>query len=108
MQQNNFVLHLTKIIFMKTLIVLCTMFIWVIGAFGQSPQSFRYQCIVRDGNGDLVVNQPVSFQISLISGSVTGAVMYVETHDVTTNPFGLASLSIGEGTLVSGSFAGIN
>ncbi len=77
-------------------------------AFAQSPQSFQYQSVVRDGNGDIVVNQSVSFQISLISGSPTGTVEYTETHAATTNGFGLVSLAIGEGTLVSGSFAGID
>jgi hypothetical protein len=76
--------------------------------FAQSPQSFQYQSVVRDGNGDVVVNQPVSFQISLISGSSTGTVEYCETHAATTNAFGLVTLAIGEGTVVSGSFSGIN
>ena len=54
----------------------------------QTPQSFQYQSVVRDGNGDVIVNQPVSFQVSLISGSATGTVMYAETHLATTNSYG--------------------
>ena len=93
---------------MKKLIVLIGLYLCVLLAFAQTPQSFQYQSVVRDGNGDVVINQSVSFQVSLISGSSTGTVMYVETHDATTNAFGLVILAIGEGTVVSGSFAGIN
>ena len=85
----------------------CAMIVSSLLLFAQSPQSFQYQSVVRDGSGDVIVNQPVSFQISIISGSPTGNVEYSETHSVTTNGFGLVNLSIGEGTVVSGTFSGI-
>ena len=76
--------------------------------FAQSPQSFQYQSIVRDGNGSVVANQQVSFQMSIYSGSATGTLEYSETHSVTTNDFGLAVFSVGAGAVVSGSFATID
>lgn len=71
--------------------------------FAQAPDSFQYQAVVRDANGDIVADQPVAFQISIISISASGPVVYAETHNVTTNSFGLVSLSVGNGTPVSGS-----
>jgi hypothetical protein len=78
-----------------------------INLFAQSPQSFQYQCIVRDAGGVAEVNQAVGFRISIISGSTSGPVEYVETHNTTTNDFGVATLAIGAGTPVSGIFADI-
>lgn len=50
----------------------------------------------------------MSFKISILSGSISGIVVYSETHTgKTTNSFGLVELEIGKGSLVSGSFASI-
>ncbi len=75
--------------------------------FAQSPQSFQYQAVVRDAAGIALVSQPVNFQISIISGSITGTVEYTETHSATTNTFGIVTLLIGNGTPVTGTFSGI-
>jgi hypothetical protein len=74
----------------------------------QSPQSFQYQAVVRDASGSVLVSQPVSFQISIISGSTTGTVEYVETHSAITNTLGIVLLSIGKGTPVNGTLAAVN
>jgi hypothetical protein len=65
----------------------------------QTPPSFRYQAVARDNSGNILSNQPVSFRISMLSGSISGSVSYSETHTgVTTNAFGLVELEIGKGT----------
>jgi hypothetical protein len=75
----------------------------------QAPQAFNYQTLVRDLSGNLLSNRNVSFRISILSGSVTGAVVYSETHSgKVTNDFGLVSLEIGRGTPVSGTFSSIS
>ena len=76
--------------------------------FAQSPESFKYQAIVRDDAGTVIPNQDVSFQLSILEGSETGTSVYAETFTETTNSYGLVSLNIGEGTPVSGSFSTIN
>jgi hypothetical protein len=75
--------------------------------FAQTPQSFKYQAVARDNGGSLLMNQPVTFRISILQGSAGGASVYAETHPVTTNNFGLANLNIGGGTPVSGNFTTI-
>ena len=76
--------------------------------FAQSPQSFQYQAVVRDINGVALQNQSLTFQLSIIAGSPTGTVEYVETHSGSTNNFGIVTLNVGNGTPVSGTFSSIS
>ena len=76
--------------------------------FAQAPQAFQYQAVARDNQGIPITNQSVALRISIISGSTTGAILYVETHGLTTNQFGLFTLQIGQGTVANGSFGSIN
>jgi hypothetical protein len=71
------------------------------------PQAIKYQAVARDVNGNAIANQPVSFRISIIEGSENGTAVYEETQTATTNQFGLANLSIGKGTVISGQFDSI-
>lgn len=77
-------------------------------AHSQAPEAFNYQAVVRDGSGDLVTNAPVGVQISILQGSATGSAVYTETHSPTSNNNGLITLTIGQGTVVSGAFAAID
>jgi len=77
-------------------------------AFAQSPPSFSFQAVVRDGSGDLVTSSAVGMRISLLQGSASGTVVYSETHAPTTNANGLASVQVGGGSVVSGTFASID
>jgi hypothetical protein len=74
----------------------------------QTPQGIKYQSVVRDNSGTVVANQPVSLKLSILKGGVSGAVVYTETHSVTTNAFGLISVNIGGGTTQSGTFSAIS
>ncbi|MBL7985869.1 MAG: hypothetical protein JNM91_12760, partial [Flavobacteriales bacterium] len=71
----------------------------------QSPQSFSYQAIVRDGSGVVQANTPTAIELSLIQGTINGPVIYSEEHTATTNSFGLVNLAFGQGTPVNGSWA---
>lgn len=76
--------------------------------FAQAPQKMSYQAVVRNGSNALVSNSPVGVKISVLQGSATGTAAYVETQNVTTNANGLATFQIGNGTVVSGTMAGID
>jgi hypothetical protein len=86
----------------------CLSFLASTTLFAQVPQSFSYQSVIRDGTGELVANQQVGIQISILQGSATGTAVYTETHSPTTNANGLATLNIGEGTPSTGVFESIN
>ncbi|MEQ1743802.1 MAG: tail fiber domain-containing protein [Saprospiraceae bacterium] len=74
----------------------------------QAPQAIPYQAVARNAAGNLLQNQTVGVRFTIHDGTATGTVVYQETHNTATNQLGLFSLNIGSGTVVSGSFAGIN
>lgn len=76
--------------------------------FSQSPGKMSYQAVIRNSNDQLLKNQEVGMQISILQGSVDGTVVYSETQFPTSNLNGLVCLVIGEGTIVSGSFSSID
>ncbi len=75
-----------------------------ISASAQAPELVSYQGVARDGSGNILVNQLIGLEITLHSGSGIGPVVYQETHNVTTNQFGLFAVQIGNGTIGQGSF----
>ena len=76
--------------------------------FSQAPQRLSYQAIIRNSSGGLVISHAVGMKISILQGTSTGTAVYVESHTTTTNANGLATIEIGGGTVVSGTFAGIS
>lgn len=66
---------------------------------------FNYQGVARDNGGNILANQAIGLRISIQESGFND--VYVETHSVTTNAFGLFNVKIGDGSLVSGSFASI-
>ena len=76
--------------------------------WAQAPQKMSYQAVIRDNSSALITSTTVGMQISILQGSSTGTPVYVETQTPSTNANGLVSLEIGAGTIVTGTFAGIN
>ena len=93
---------------MKKIFALFISLLFAVFAFSQAPQMMSYQSVIRDGTGKLVVSSTVGIKISILQNSPTGSLKYAEVHSVTTNSHGLATLEIGNGSPVSGSFSGID
>jgi hypothetical protein len=94
---------------MKRFLFLLVCFILVVQTgYAQSPKKMSYQCVIRNAANGLVASSPVGIRISILQGSSTGSSVYTETHTVSTNVNGLATIEIGGGTLVSGNFGLIN
>lgn len=74
----------------------------------QAPQQINYQGVARQANGSPIANQNISLRLSIRQTTANGAVLYSETHAITTNAFGLYTTTIGTGTVVSGLFANID
>lgn len=93
---------------MKKIVNLCAAILLAAGVFAQSPNKMSYQAVIRNASNVLVANQSIGMRISILQTSPSGTSVYVETQSTTTNANGLVSVEIGGGTVVSGSFAGIN
>jgi hypothetical protein len=76
--------------------------------FAQAPDKMSYQAVIRNASNNLVTSSPVGMRISILQGSASGPVAYVETQTPTTNANGLASIEIGSGVVISGTFASID
>lgn len=71
-------------------------------AFAQLPvNGINYQAIARDNNGKEIINQDIGLQISIRTDSLSGPIVYRETHTTSTNQFGLFNIIIGNGIPVS-------
>ncbi|MCI4669516.1 MAG: hypothetical protein MRZ79_15385 [Bacteroidia bacterium] len=94
---------------MKTISsIILALFALIGAAMAQAPQAFKYQAILRDASNAPLVSQAVSLRMSILEGSPSGTNVYQETHTDTTTALGLIALNVGEGTVVSGTFASIN
>jgi hypothetical protein len=95
---------------MKKLFILIVAVLFTAAAWSQVPEKVSYQAVIRNISNELVTNQEVGMQVSILQGSADGAAVYVETQIPTTNANGLVSIEIGgENALVlTGSFSNID
>ncbi len=93
---------------MKNIYILFSLIILTISVFAQAPEKMSYQAVVRNSTNQLITNQSIGIQISILQTTETGTAVYIETHLPISNTNGLISIEIGTGTIVSGDFATIN
>jgi hypothetical protein len=77
-------------------------------SFGQAPEGFKYQAVVRDANNIILNNENVGVRMTIQQGSIGGTMVYRETFATTTTANGLVNLEIGNGSVVSGNFTTID
>ena len=89
--------------------ILTLVIIMIISAqsFAQTPQKFNYQAVCRDNIGNIIAGQTVSLRLTIHDLLPGGTVLYKETHNLTTNNFGLVTIAIGGGTVDTGTFSNI-
>jgi|JFJP01.1.fsa_nt_gi uncharacterized protein (TIGR02145 family) len=92
---------------MKKNYVLAFLVLLVCSVLAQAPAGVSYQTVVRDVEGLALANTTLSLKMTIRSGSVSGEVVYSETHQAVTNAFGLVSLKLGMGTPENGVFSEI-
>ena len=83
---------------MKKIIALLATVLLTAGVFAQAPQKMSYQAVVRNSSDQLVTDQAVGMQISILKGSSAGTLVYSEIQTPTTNANGLVTIEIGEET----------
>ncbi len=65
--------------------------------YTQVPEKMSYQAVIRDNANELVCNQPITMQISILKNSANGEVVYSENQTPTTNAYGMVTFEIGTG-----------
>ena len=101
-------LKFKKLTNMKQIIFTFLVILFAISIFAQAPQAFNYQAVARDLSGNLIPNQNIGLQVTILQGNINGTEVYKETHTGTTTDLGLFNLQIGTGTIVNGIFAEID
>ncbi len=93
---------------MKNILVSILFILACTFSHAQSPEKMTFQAVIRDAGNALVTNSTVGMQFSILQSTATGSAVYIETHSVATNANGLATVEIGLGNVVTGSFSSID
>jgi hypothetical protein len=101
-QQSNHFFHMKKLYFLFYLLTSSFLL------FAQTPQAIPYQAVARNSASVPLSNQAIRVRFSVRDSLIAGTIVYRETHTTTTNSLGIFNLNVGKGTVVSGTFAGIN
>jgi hypothetical protein len=88
---------------MKKLILTCLPFLFFSQfLLAQVPQSVCYQAVATDQSGRELIGQSVRVRISILKTTASGTEEWIETHNASTDGFGLFDLQIGLGTRTGG------
>ena len=85
---------------MKTLKNLATALLILITISVTAQQGINYEAIVKDGSGDVIANDLIQVQFTILDGADT---VYEESHTPSTDSNGMVILNIGEGIPIGGS-----
>ena len=95
-----------KVLKLRLLIFAAALFS-IVQASAQAPQGINYQAVLHDNTGAIIANRHVSLAVSILNDSLTGPVIYSETHNDSTNQHGIIVIVIGGGSGVIGNFDSI-
>ena len=85
---------------MKSILTTITLCLLFFGSSFAQPLNFNYQGIARNASGAPLANQNISLRISILDNA--DVTVFSESHTVTTNAYGLYSLQVGDGTVITG------
>jgi hypothetical protein len=90
---------------MRLSVVLLVFTIFINDIVAQSEQYyFNYQAAIRNKTGNVITNEEIELQISIVKDDIDNVPEFVERHNTITNGFGLINIKIGSGDVQSGSF----
>jgi hypothetical protein len=100
-------MHLKSLLKTNSLLVITLLMSFC--AFAQAPNLLNYQGVARNTVGNPLPNQTMKLRLSIHNLLPSGAVVYSEIRQITTNLGGLFSVQIGSaGASSTGSIAGVN
>jgi hypothetical protein len=76
----------------------CSVFVTLLFSLTALAQNegINFQGVARNAAGEVLVSQNINLRLSILLGSETGTVAYVETRQVTTNPQGVFAVVVGD------------
>jgi len=80
---------------MKNLFTLILTILIAVSTFAQIPDKMSYQAVIRNSSDQLMVNQQIGMQISILQDAEDGTSVYTETQTPTTNSNGLVTVEFG-------------
>lgn len=83
---------------------LSVIFALLISVLCFSQNGINYKALIKDGSGNVVANQMITVQFSILTG-IAQTNVYQETHTPITDINGVVIINIGEGTVDSGDFS---
>ncbi len=92
----------------RNLLSLLAMLFVALTTFAQTPNQFKYQAVLRDVDGAVLVSETVEIDVEILQGSDDGTAVFAESHTVTTNEFGLVQFNIGSLLNGTGTIADID
>ena len=101
-------MHLKKLLKTNALIIITLLLSF--SAFAQAPNLLNYQGVARNAVGNPLPNQTMKLRLSIHDLLPSGAVVYSEIRQITTNLGGLFSVQIGSAGASSstGTLGGVN
>ena len=78
-----------------------------ISSISFAQTGINYQGAATDAQGNKLENQSISLKTSILQGGIEGSASFSETHNTTTDQFGLFNVVIGLGDVLTGSFDSI-
>ncbi|MFD2823808.1 tail fiber domain-containing protein [Lacinutrix iliipiscaria] len=72
-----------------------------------AQQGINYKALIKDGSGNVVANDLITIQFTILQGAAQTNV-YQESHAPTTDANGIVMVNIGDGTPISGTFNAID
>lgn len=74
----------------------------------QAPNAISYQAAIRNSSGAPLVSAAVPVRFTIHDLTAGGAIVFQETNTAPTNAQGIMNLTIGSGTAITGTLAGVN
>ncbi len=91
----------------KISLTLLALLIYV-SAYCGVPQAISYQAVAMNASGLPIKNKNVALRLSVLANAANGTISYQERQTSTTDNSGIISIQIGNGSVLSGSFSGID
>ena len=81
----------------KIFTIVAMTLLWFVSLSAQVPQKLTYQSVIRDAAGNVINNQDLAVQITILQGSIEGPVVYSENHTIATTVNGVITVEVGGG-----------